>query len=115
MIVVIKHKQLSVFLKDDHGMHHRLVFAEMADDCARQLVREYGYRPEWVYALIHEEVVYQHPVDDSLVEEVLSRLPQQERRVEAVWLAAVRTIVPQAERIVRLRGCGKLEMKYINE
>ncbi len=104
MVVIIERRQMSLFLKDDAGMYRRIVFAEMADSKARQLVKEYGYKPEWVYAILHEVVGYRYAVDDSLVQAAMSRRPYKERYSADEWLAAVRTIVPQAARIVRLRG-----------
>lgn len=103
MLVIIKRRQLSLFVKDDSGMHHRLVFAAMDEGRARRLVREYGFKPRMVYAVMEEEVCYRHRVDDSLVQAVLARMPARERHHYADWLAAVRTIVPQADRIVNVR------------
>lgn len=107
MEVIIKRRQTSLLLRDDRGMHFRLVFAEMDDDCARRMVREYGYKPEWVYGIRHEEVCYRHTVDDSLVLEAMERMPYRERYGMEDWLEAVRCIAPQAERIVRRWGSGK--------
>ena len=112
MIVLIERRQTSLFIKDDKGMHLRLVFAEMEDAAARRLVREYGFRQEWVYGIIHEIVAYRHEVDDNAVQEVLARLPYLERRREADVLQAVQTIVPQAVRIVRMRGGIAKGVKY---
>ena len=36
MIVLIERRQTSLFIKDDKGMHLRLVFAEMEDSSIRQ-------------------------------------------------------------------------------
>lgn len=115
MEVIIKRRQTSLLLKDDRGMHFRLVFAEMDDGRARQLVREYGYRPEWVYAILHEEVCYRHTVDDSLVLAAMQRMPYRERYGMEEWLEAVRSIAPQAERIVRRWGSGKGLLIFCNE
>jgi hypothetical protein len=51
-------------------------------------------------------------VDDNAVQEVLARLPYLERRREADVLQAVQTIVPQAVRIVRMRGGIAKGVKY---
>ena len=112
MIVLIERRQTSLFIKDDKGMHLRLVFAEMEDAVARRLVREYGFRQEWVYGIIHETVAYRHEVDDNAVQEVLARLPYLDRRRESDVLQAVQTIVPQAVRIVRMRGGIAKGVKY---
>ena len=95
MEVIIKRRQTSLLLRDDRGMHFRLVFAEMDDDCARRLVREYGYKPEWVYGIRHEEVCYRHTVDDSLVLEAMERMPYRERYGMEDWLEAVRCIMEE--------------------
>ena len=44
MIVLIERRQTSLFIKDDKGMHLRLVFAEMEGRTAGRLVRECGFR-----------------------------------------------------------------------
>lgn len=112
MIVIIERRLLSLFVRDERGMHRRMVFAEMDEMRARALVREYGCKPEWVYGALHGCVEYRHEVDDSLVATVMDRYPRLDRHREADWLRAVRTIVPQAKRIVRRRGGRLKEVVY---
>lgn len=102
---------MSLFIATDGGMLRRQVFAEMADERARQLVREYGYDPARVYAICHETVVVRHEVDDSEVAAVLDRKPYRECHKMEEMLDAVRCIVPNAKRIVRLHGGMKRGIK----
>lgn len=104
MVVELEYRMMSLFIATDGGMLRRQVFAEMADERARQLVREYGYDPAKVYAICHETVVVRREVDDSEVEAVLERRPYRECRSMGELLDAVRCIVPNAKRIVRMHG-----------
>lgn len=105
MIVIIERRMMSLLIKKDDGMLTRQVFAEMDDKRALGLIREYGYRQEQVYGIVHETIALRHEVDDQLVEEVLQRMPYRECHSAEAMLWAVRCIVPQATRIVtRHRG-----------
>lgn len=103
MIIETERRLMSLLIDDDGGMLHRQVFAEMDDERARQLVREYGYDPSKVYAIVHETVVFRLEVDDSEVMAVLDSMPYRESHTMEEMLAAVRRLVPQARRIVRLQ------------
>ena len=107
MVVELERRMMSLFIVTADKMYHRLVFAEMAEARARELVREYGYDPKGVYAVVHEKIVFRHEVDDSEVAAVLERMPYHECRSMEEVLAAVRCIVPQAVRIGRMRGYEK--------
>ena len=96
---------MSLLIKKDDGMLTRQVFAEMDDKRALGLIREYGYRQEQVYGIVHETIALRHEVDDQLVEEVLQRMPYRECHSAEAMLWAVRCIVPQATRIVTRHRC----------
>ena len=78
MIVIIERRMMSLLIKKDDGMLTRQVFAEMDDKRALGLIKEYGYRQEQVYGIVHETIALRHEVDDQLVEEVLQRMPYRE-------------------------------------
>ena len=107
MVVEMERRIMSLFIDSGDGMLHRQVFAAMDEARARQLVREYGYDPAGVYAVVYESLVFRHEVDDSEVAAVLDRNPCHECHTMEELLEAVRCIVPQAVRIVRLHGYGK--------
>ena len=92
---------MSLLIKKDDGMLTRQVFAEMDDKRALGLIREYGYRQEQVYGIVHETIALRHEVDDQLVEEVLQRMPYRECHSAEAMLWAVRCIVPQATTSLR--------------
>lgn len=101
MIIEIERKQMSLYLSLPNGQLKRQVFAEMANDEALRLLREYGLDSRQVYRIDHETISYRHAVDDNLVREVLERTHYTERRDPQELLDAVRSIVPQATRIFR--------------
>lgn len=107
MVIEIERRMMSLFLLDGNGMPRRQVFAEMDDARARQLVREYGYDPASVYAIVHETFTYRREVDDSEVADLLDRMPYREVHTYEEVLFAVRCLVPQAVRIVRRQDTGK--------
>jgi len=107
MVVELERRLMSLFIDCGNGLVRRQVFAEMDEARARQLVREYGFDPARVYAVVYEQVVFRHDVDDSEVAAVLDRRPYRECHSLDEVLDAVRCIVPQAVRIVRLRGYSK--------
>ena len=107
MLVELEYKAMSLFIATGDGMMRRQVFAEMDDARALRLLREYGYDPAHVFVIVHETFVVDHEVDDSEVAAVLERMPYRECRSMEEVLAAVRCIVPQAVRIVRMRGYEK--------
>ena len=104
MLVELEYKAMSLFIATGDGMMRRQVFAEMDDARALRLLREYGYDPAHVFAIVHETFVVDHEVDDSEVAAVLDRMPYHECRSSEEMLDAVRCIVPRAKRIVRLHG-----------
>ena len=104
MLVELEYKAMSLFIATGDGMMCRQVFAEMDDARALRLLREYGYDPAHVFAIVHETFVVDHEVDDSEVAAVLDRMPYHECRSSEEMLDAVRCIVPRAKRIVRLHG-----------
>ncbi len=107
MIVLIEQLKTRLLIEDDGGDSYWKVFSEMPDATARQLVKEYGCKPSWVKRIVHDRIAYCHEVDETLVWAVLERLPNPEPYTKADVLRAVQCIVPQAVRIVRMRG-GKL-------
>lgn len=100
MTIEIEIRQTLLLVSDHVGCYRLLVFANMAEDDARQLAREYGYAATNIHAISHEALHYRHHVDDEQVYAILDRLPYQERHHPEQVLAAVRSIVPQATRIV---------------
>lgn len=103
MIIETERRLMSLLIDSGDGMLHRQVFAEMDEARARQLVREYGYDPSGVYAIVHETVVFRRELDDSEVLAVLDCIPYREYHTMEELLEAVRCLVPQARRIVRLQ------------
>ena len=51
---------MSLLIKKDDGMLTRQVFAEMDDKRALGLIKEYGYRQEQVYGIVHETIALRH-------------------------------------------------------
>ena len=103
MLVETEVKQVSLFLVDDHGNRFRKQFSEMPIEVARQLVREYGYKPSWVEAALIETFTYTVEIDDDRVKMAMETLPYQEWFTKADLLTIVRTIVPNAKRILRTK------------
>lgn len=101
MTIVIEIIHTVVVVGEGGGRYRMLVFADMAEECARRLAQEYGYAEADIVAVSHEALHYRRQVADELVQEVLERLPYLEHRTPEQMLAAVRSIVPQTTRIVR--------------
>lgn len=115
MIVEIEQLKARLLIEDDSGHRYWMLFGEMPDTTARRLVREYGCKPEWVKAVVHDRIVYRHAVDDTLVRAVVERMPYRDHYTEEEMLRAVQCIVPQAVRIVRMRGGREQGLYSVNE
>lgn len=95
--IEIRHTLLAV---ERQGFYRLLVFADMPEGHARRLAAEYGYAEEDIRSVSHEALHYRRKVADEMVWAVLDRLPYTETHTHAQMLAAIRSIVPQATRII---------------
>ena len=101
MTIEIEIRHTMIIVAEGGGRYRTLMFADMSESRARRLAHEYGYAEGDIIAMSHEALRYRRQVDDQLVQSVLDRLPYLERRKPEQMLAAVRSIVPQATRIIR--------------
>ena len=100
MTIVIEIKRTILLVAERKGVYRTLVFADMPASRARQLAAEYGYTEEDIIGIYHEALHYRRRLDNELVRIVLDRLPYLENHTPEQMIAAVRSIVPQAIRII---------------
>ena len=102
MTIEITIQRMLLIVMESGGTYRPLVFNDMPEERARQLAREYGHPSDRIRSIEKVAIRYRRKLDNSEVREILDRLPFQEWYSHETMLAAVRCIVPQATRIIRL-------------
>ena len=101
MTIEIEIRHTMIVVAEGGGRYRTLMFADMSERHARRLALEYGYAEGDIMSVGHEALRYRRQVADELVRSVLDRLPYLECYSPEQMLAVVRSIVPQASRIIR--------------
>lgn len=102
MTIEIEIRHTLVFSVLPDGRHHCALFADMPDAAARRLAHEYGIDERHIYAIGHESFRRRRQIDGEAVWEILSRQPYLETHTPEQLLNAVRCLVPQAVRVIKL-------------